>query len=286
MRKDRQKVSAMTRPVYALSALTAALLTTHSPATAQQSFADPSFQSPAAFARVAPQPEDAREFDGSAELPSRLRRQIVAYPSREAPGTIVIDTPNTYLYYVLGNGQAVRYGIGVGRDGFRWSGTQRVARKAEWPDWHPPAEMVARQPYLPRFMAGGPSNPLGARALYLGNSIYRIHGTNSPSTIGGRVSSGCIRMLNDDVVDLYGRVKVGTKVVVLPDGGRRLRDIASNPEPRPARQATVRAPLPAAAPQVTQPVPAQVSAPAEAAQQSSGADRVSATRQTGATIYF
>jgi lipoprotein-anchoring transpeptidase ErfK/SrfK len=230
MRKDRQKVNAMTRPVYVLSALTAALLTTHSPATAQQSFADPSFQSPAAFARVAPQPEDAREFDGGAEVPSRLRRQIVAYPSREAPGTIVIDTPNTYLYYVLGNGQAVRYGIGVGRDGFRWSGTQRVARKAEWPDWHPPAEMVARQPYLPRFMAGGPSNPLGARALYLGNSIYRIHGTNSPSTIGGRVSSGCIRMLNDDVVDLYGRVKVGTKVVVLPDGSRN-RNVAQRRDP-------------------------------------------------------
>jgi lipoprotein-anchoring transpeptidase ErfK/SrfK len=285
MRKDRQKVNAMTRPVYILSALTAALLISQSPASAQQSFADPSFQSPAAFARIAPQPEDAREFDGGVEVPSRLRRQIVAYPTREAPGTIVIDTPNTYLYYVLGNGQAVRYGIGVGRDGFRWSGTQRVARKAEWPDWHPPAEMVARQPYLPRFMAGGPSNPLGARALYLGNSIYRIHGTNSPSTIGGRVSSGCIRMLNDDVVDLYGRVKVGTKVVVLPDGGRRLRDVASNPEPRPARQAAAPAPQPA--PRVTQPVPTQVAAPVEAAQQGSGADRVSATRQTaGATIYF
>ena len=168
---------------------------------------------------------------GGAELSSHLRRQIVSYSTREAPGTIVVDTPNTYLYYVLGNGRAVRYGIGVGRDGFRWSGTQRVARKAEWPDWNPPAEMISRQPYLPRFMAGGPSNPMGARALYLGNSIYRIHGTNSPSTIGGRVSSGCIRMLNDDVVDLYERAKVGSKVVVLPDRGPRSRDIAQQLDP-------------------------------------------------------
>ncbi len=172
----------------------------------------------------------------SAELSPQLRRQIVSYSTREAPGTIIVDTPNTYLYYVLGNGQAVRYGIGVGRDGFRWSGMQRVARKAEWPDWHPPAEMVARQPYLPRFMAGGPSNPLGARALYLGNSIYRIHGTNAPSTIGGRVSSGCIRMLNEDVTDLYGRVNVGTKVVVLPDGGGRSRQIASRLDPHASRK--------------------------------------------------
>jgi lipoprotein-anchoring transpeptidase ErfK/SrfK len=248
MRKDRQKANAMTRSEYVLGARTFALLISQSPASAQQSaFADPSFRSPAAFARTAPQPEAMQDFDGAVEVPSQLRRQIVSYATREAPGTIIIDTPNTYLYYVLGNGRAVRYGIGVGRDGFRWSGTQRVARKAEWPDWHPPAEMVARQPYLPRFMAGGPSNPLGARALYLGNSIYRIHGTNAPSTIGGRVSSGCIRMLNEDVVDLYQRVKVGTKVVVLPDGGRRLRDIARNIAPRPARQPAARAPEPVAA---------------------------------------
>lgn len=288
----------MSRPVLVLSALSAALLISQSPASAQ-SFADPSFQSPAAFARIAPQPDDAQEYDGRAEMPAHLRRQIVSYATREAPGTIVVDTPNTYLYYVLGNGQAVRYGIGVGRDGFRWSGTQRVARKAEWPDWHPPAEMVARQPYLPRFMAGGPSNPMGARALYLGNSIYRIHGTNAPSTIGGRVSSGCIRMLNDDVVDLYRRVKVGTKVVVLPDGGRRLRDIASNPEPRAARQATVPAPQPTArvqqptAARNADPVPAPVSEPAAArVSQATGAsrqggegDRVSASQQR-AVIYF
>ena len=150
------------------------------------------------------------------ETPSRLKRQIVNYATREAPGTIVIDTPNTYLYYVLGGGQAVRYGIGVGREGFTWSGTQSVTKKAEWPDWTPPAEMITRQPYLPRHMAGGPGNPLGARAMYLGGTVYRIHGTNAPETIGTRVSSGCIRLTNQDVADLYSRVNVGTKVVVLP----------------------------------------------------------------------
>ena len=150
------------------------------------------------------------------DQPARFKRQVVPYPTSEAPGTIVIDTPNTYLYLVLGNGRALRYGIGVGREGFTWSGTQTIARKAEWPDWSPPEQMIRRQPYLPRFMAGGPSNPLGARAMYLGNTIYRIHGTNQPHTIGGRVSSGCIRMTNEDVIDLYGRVNVGTRVTVLP----------------------------------------------------------------------
>jgi lipoprotein-anchoring transpeptidase ErfK/SrfK len=154
--------------------------------------------------------------DDSAELPARFKRQVVDYRTSETPGTIVIDTPNTYLYLVLGNGRAMRYGIGVGREGFTWAGTQNVTKKAEWPDWTPPPEMIGRQPYLPRFMAGGPGNPLGARAMYLGGSIYRIHGTNDPSTIGHRVSSGCIRLTNDDVSDLYGRVNVGTKVVVLP----------------------------------------------------------------------
>jgi lipoprotein-anchoring transpeptidase ErfK/SrfK len=148
--------------------------------------------------------------------PERLRRAVVSFSTSEAPGTIVIDTGNTTLYYVLGQGRAIRYGVGVGRDGFTWSGVQTVSRKAEWPDWHPPAEMIARQPYLPRFMAGGPGNPLGARAMYLGNSMYRIHGTNDPSTIGKFVSSGCIRLTNEDVTDLFSRVKVGTKVVVLP----------------------------------------------------------------------
>jgi len=150
------------------------------------------------------------------EMPARLKRQIVNYASREAPGTIIIDTPNTYLYYVLGGGQAIRYGIGVGRDGFTWSGVQTITKKAEWPDWTPPAEMIARQPYLPRYMAGGPGNPLGARAMYLGGTIYRIHGTNAPHTIGTHVSSGCLRLTNEDVTDLYSRVNVGTKVIVLP----------------------------------------------------------------------
>ena len=155
--------------------------------------------------------------DGVAvELPARLRRQVVSYTTREAPGTIIIDTPNTYLYLVLRNGQAMRYGIGVGRDGFTWSGVQSITKKAEWPDWTPPAEMIARQPYLPRYMAGGPGNPLGARAMYLGGTIYRIHGTNAPGTIGTRVSSGCIRLTNEDVADLFSRVNVGTKVIVLP----------------------------------------------------------------------
>ena len=162
---------------------------------------------------VAPAPGD--EGDSSV-LPERLRRTIVAYDSREAPGTVIIDTGNTALYYVLGQGRAIRYGVGVGREGFTWSGVQTISRKSEWPDWHPPAEMIARQPYLPRFMAGGPGNPLGARAMYLGSSEYRIHGTNDPSTIGKFVSSGCIRLTNEDVADLFSRVDVGTKVIVLP----------------------------------------------------------------------
>ncbi len=150
------------------------------------------------------------------EMPARLKRQVVNYPTRELPGTVIIDTPNTYLYYVLPGGQAIRYGIGVGRDGFTWSGVQSVTKKAEWPDWTPPPEMIARQPYLPRHMAGGPGNPLGARAMYLGGTVYRIHGTNAPETIGTHVSSGCIRLTNPDVSDLYSRVNVGTKVVVMP----------------------------------------------------------------------
>src|SRR5881628_2177302 len=176
--------------------------------------------------QAAPQPQlqalPQAEEDGLAvELPARLRRQVVNYATREAPGTIIIDTPNTYLYYVLGGGQAIRYGIGVGRDGFTWSGVQSVTKKAEWPDWTPPPEMIARQPYLPRYMAGGPGNPLGARAMYLGGTIYRIHGTNAPGTIGTHVSSGCLRLTNEDVSDLYSRVSVGTKVIVLPMTDRR-----------------------------------------------------------------
>jgi lipoprotein-anchoring transpeptidase ErfK/SrfK len=167
---------------------------------------------PAPTVQAAPE-----ENQGNAiEMPARLKRQIVRYPTREAPGTVIIDTPNTYLYYVLGGGQAIRYGIGVGRDGFTWSGVQAVTKKAEWPDWTPPPEMIARQPYLPRYMAGGPGNPLGARAMYLGGTVYRIHRTNAPETIGTHVSSGCIRLTNEDVADLYSRVNLGTKVIVMP----------------------------------------------------------------------
>jgi lipoprotein-anchoring transpeptidase ErfK/SrfK len=160
--------------------------------------------------------EPAQTADEDAQLPDRLRKQVVSFDRGEPAGTIVIDTGNTYLYYVLGNGRAIRYGVGVGREGFTWSGVQSVSRKAEWPDWHPPAEMIARQPYLPRFVAGGPGNPLGARAMYLGSSEYRIHGTNDPTTIGKFVSSGCIRMTNEDVTDLFSRVNIGARVVVLP----------------------------------------------------------------------
>ncbi len=173
-------------------------------------------QPPAPSGAVAALPPDIRPEEGSTQLPPQFKRQVVSYPSTEPPGTILIDTPNTYLYLILGNGKAMRYGIGVGREGFTWSGTERISRMAEWPDWHPPKEMIERQPYLPRFMAGGPSNPLGARALYLGNTLYRIHGTNQPSTIGSFVSSGCIRLVNEDIEDLYSRVQVGTRVVVLP----------------------------------------------------------------------
>jgi lipoprotein-anchoring transpeptidase ErfK/SrfK len=161
-------------------------------------------------------PEDQPEVGLPKELPTHLRRQLVEYRTKEPAGTIIIDTANTYLYLILGNGQAMRYGIGVGREGFTWSGTERVSRMAEWPDWHPPEEMIERQPYLPRFMAGGEGNPLGARALYLGKTLYRIHGTNQPSTIGTFVSSGCVRLTNADIQDLYDRVKVGSRVVVLP----------------------------------------------------------------------
>jgi lipoprotein-anchoring transpeptidase ErfK/SrfK len=188
--------------------------------------------------------QEAEPPSDSAQLPAHLRRQVVNYDTREAAGTIVIDTANTHLYYVLGHGRAIRYGIGVGRDGFRWSGVEKVSRMAEWPDWHPPAEMIGRQPYLPRFMAGGESNPLGARALYLGSSTYRIHGTNAPSTIGKRVSSGCIRLHNDDVVDLYKRVHTGTKVVVLAGSQRQ----ATAPAVAPAAvRASAPAPMPPAA---------------------------------------
>ncbi len=148
------------------------------------------------------------------QLPPQYQRQVVFFRTNEAPGTIVVDSSQRFMYLVAGNGRAIRYGIRVGRDGFRWSGLQKITRKQEWPDWRPPPEMIERQPYLPRFMAGGPGNPMGARAMYLGATVYRIHGTNQPQTIGSAVSSGCFGMLNSDVSDLYDRVNVGTKVVV------------------------------------------------------------------------
>ncbi len=178
-------------------------------------------------------PEDRPETGPVKELPPQFRRTMVDYRTKEPVGTIIIDTPNTYLYLVLGNGKAMRYGIGVGREGFTWTGVERISRMAEWPDWHPPAEMIERQPYLPRFMAGGPGNPLGARALYLGKTLYRIHGTNQPSTIGTFVSSGCIRLTNEDVADLYTRVQVGSRVVVLP-GGKPPATASVTPQAEPA----------------------------------------------------
>ena len=145
----------------------------------------------------------------------KYQRQVVEYRGSEPPGTIIVDTPNRFLFLVQDNGMAIRYGIGVGKPGFTWAGEKKITAKKEWPDWTPPPEMLERRPDLPHFMAGGPENPLGARAMYLGSSLYRIHGSNEPWTIGQAVSSGCIRMRNEDVIDLYEKVKVGTKVMVI-----------------------------------------------------------------------
>jgi lipoprotein-anchoring transpeptidase ErfK/SrfK len=202
-------------------------------------------------------PEEQPEV-GPAQLAPNLRRQEVAFQTKEPAGTIVVDTPNTYLYYILGNGRAIRYGVRVGRDGFTWTGVQKISRKAEWPDWFPPTEMIERQPYLPRFMAGGPGNPLGARAMYLGSTVYRIHGTNQPSTIGKFVSSGCIGMLNEDVSDLFDRAKVGTRVVVLP-GGPPPGTATASAAPVPGQAASQGAgPVPGTQPTVVPPLPAPV----------------------------
>jgi len=152
--------------------------------------------------------------DDSVELDPQWRKTAVLYRTNEPPGTIIVVTAERHLYLVQGNGRALRYGIGVGREGFTWQGLVNITRKAEWPDWTPPPEMIARQPYLPRFMAGGPGNPMGARALYISGTVYRIHGTNAPQTIGTAVSSGCFRLTNPELIDLYGRVPIGTKVVV------------------------------------------------------------------------
>jgi len=186
------------------------------------------------YAPQAQQPSDAAQ--GTDQMPAAFRRQVVSYQGNEAAGTVIVDTAHTYLYLILGGGKAMRYGIGVGREGFTWSGTQTITRKAEWPDWIPPAAMIARQPYLPRWVGGGPGNPLGARAMYLGNTDFRIHGTNDPTTIGKHVSSGCIRLANDDVIDLYSRINVGTKVIVLPNDDR-------NAAVESGRRASIGAPM-------------------------------------------
>jgi lipoprotein-anchoring transpeptidase ErfK/SrfK len=169
-----------------------------------------------------PQPASAPATDpagvdaiGHPPVDPKFERQVVAYTGEEQPGTVIIDTPNKFLYLVQEDGKALRYGIGVGRPGFTWAGVKEITSKREWPDWIPPDDMLHRQPNLPRFMAGGPENPLGARAMYLGSTLYRIHGSNEPWTIGQNVSSGCIRLRNADVIDLYNRVKVGTKVLVM-----------------------------------------------------------------------
>jgi lipoprotein-anchoring transpeptidase ErfK/SrfK len=198
------------RRTFALGALAAPFLAGLTPAQAQffrplQNIPEPTIQD-----------VDPGVDHGSSDsaLPSQFRRQPVFYRTTEAPGTIIIDTSERFLYLIQPNNVALRYGIGVGRDGFTWAGILKISRKAEWPDWTPPPEMIKRQPYLPRFMAGGPGNPMGARALYLGNTVYRIHGTNAPETIGHAVSSGCFRLVNDEISDLYARVPVGTKVIV------------------------------------------------------------------------
>ena len=191
-------------PVFCSSLLLAAM-----PAAAQFF---PGFQPPEPTAPDADPGVDHTALDK--ELPPEELRTSIFYRTEYPPGTVIVNTADRFLYLIMGNNVALRYGIGVGRVGFQWGGVHKITRKAEWPDWRPPPEMIARQPYLPRFMAGGPGNPLGARALYIGETEYRIHGTNAPETIGQAVSSGCFRLVNDDIIDLYGRVPVGTTVVV------------------------------------------------------------------------
>lgn len=205
------------------------------------SFTPAAAQTFAAIPQYVPQADQQASAAEDEDLGPSLQRQVVDYPTNEPTGTIIIDTRDAFLYLTLGGGKALRYGIGVGREGFTWSGTETIMRKAEWPDWYPPAEMVARQPYLPRFVAGGPGNPLGARAMYLGHTDYRIHGTNDPSSIGKHMSSGCIRLLNADVIDLYNRVGVGTKVVVLPNSERQASLDGSSTDARQGRPLSLQA---------------------------------------------
>jgi lipoprotein-anchoring transpeptidase ErfK/SrfK len=224
-------------------------------------------------------PEDQPETSPVKSLPPQFRRTTIEYRSKEPAGTIIVDTSNTYLYLVLGAGKAMRYGIGVGREGFTWSGAEKVTKMAEWPDWHPPEEMIERQPYLPRFMAGGEGNPLGARALYLGQTLYRIHGTNQPSTIGTFVSSGCIRLTNEDITDLYSRVQVGTRVVVLPG-----KEPSVPPRLRPKAAAVekpVATPAPHELPQVSSPPPSP--APASQGQTSTVRNEAAGNDTTSVT---
>ena len=211
-------------------------------ANAQQAAPAPQQVAPAPLHLIAPPPapaaaagtpeqmrDDARIPDENAKLAPRFQTQVVPFPDKLARGSIVVDTPHHFLYYILGDGRAIRYGIGVGRSGFAWSGVKKVARKREWPDWYPPPEMIQRQPYLPRMMAGGPGNPLGSRALYIGGTEYRIHGTNDPTSIGKNTSSGCIHLTNDNAIDLYDRVKVGAKVIVLPRDGAPTLEAKNEP---------------------------------------------------------
>lgn len=167
-----------------------------------------------AYAPTMNEPPPGVDSNAGFELPYEYKRQAVFYRTNEEPGTIIVNTHDRFLYLVQGNNRAIRYGVGVGRDGFQWGGIHRITRKSEWPDWTPPPEMIARQPYLPRFMAGGSGNPMGARAMYIGTTVYRVHGTNAPETIGHSVSSGCFRLVNSEIEDLYERVPVGTKIVV------------------------------------------------------------------------
>jgi lipoprotein-anchoring transpeptidase ErfK/SrfK len=208
------------------------------PTVAQQSVTNPD-SALNADDQIAQQP--SQDEEGSADASTR---QLVAFHTSEAPGTIIVDTGERHLYLVQPDGQALRYGIGVGRVGFQWSGVERVSHKQEWPDWRVPAEMIGRQPYLPRFMAGGPGNPLGARALYLGNTVFRIHGTNQPETIGHAVSSGCIRLDNADVIDLYDRVKVGAKVVVKQSSSDEAVSLSSARDQRLAMTRLVKSKMP------------------------------------------
>ena len=198
------RIVSLSAAVLALTALSTAAF----PALAQQGFGR-------TYPVTMQEPDPGVDDTGrDVELPAEFRRMAVFYRSDYPSGTIIVNTSDRFLYLVIDSQRALRYGIGVGRDGFQWGGVHKISRKAEWPDWTPPPEMIERQPYLPRFMAGGPGNPMGAAALYIGTTVYRIHGTNAPQTIGQAVSSGCFRLVNEDIQDLYSRVPVGTRVIV------------------------------------------------------------------------